>query len=255
MAKTKPRKNKTKTDGKSPTELNQPEAENSSQTSEGSDLETQDENFPEKVIEDTSETGKIEALETQLAELNDRYLRAVAETENVRRRSQRDKEDATKYGIKSFAEIILIVADNLDRGLKSVEPEDRKNSTELENIVTGIEMIQRDLLGSLEQFGIRQIEAMGQKFDPLVHEAMFEIENPELSAGTIVQVLEVGYLLHDRTLRAAKVGITKGGPKLEDMSTDPNTLKQSSSVQKNTADKSAYEEKKLESGYQIDEKL
>ena len=100
-----------------------------------------------------------------------------------------------------------------------------------------------------------QMKAMGEKFDPLLHEAMFEIENLEVASGTICQVLEVGYLLHDRTLRAAKVGITKGGPKQEISSSGSETGYQNNIDRKSSAEQAAYEDKKLDSGNQIDEEL
>lgn len=156
---------------------------------------------------------RIEDLEAQVAELNDKLLRSLAETENVRRRAQRDKEDAAKYGIKNFAEGMLGVADNLGRAMASIDADARANDPNLDNLYIGVEMVQKDLVNTFERYGITPIKALGAKFDPMQHEAMFEIEDKDTVAGTIAQVLEPGYTLHGRTLRAAKVGITKGGPK------------------------------------------
>ena len=157
--------------------------------------------------------ARIEDLEAQVAELNDKLLRALAEAENVRRRAQRDKEDTAKYGIKNFAEGMLGVADNLGRAMASIDADARAADANLENIFVGVEMVQKDLMSTFERHGVTPIKALGAKFDPMLHEAMFEIEDKETPAGTIAQVLEPGYVLHGRTLRAAKVGITKGGPK------------------------------------------
>lgn len=157
--------------------------------------------------------ARIAALEAEAAELNDKLLRALAEAENVRRRAQRDKEDTAKYAVKSFAEGMLAVADNLGRAMASIDADARAADANLENIFVGVEMVQKDLMATFERHGVTPIKALGAKFDPMLHEAMYEIEDKDTPAGTIAQVLEPGYVLHGRTLRAAKVGITKGGPK------------------------------------------
>lgn len=177
-----------------------------------SDLEDKAEADP---LGDTSEdsASRIAELEAQVEELNDKLLRALAEAENVRRRAQRDKEDTAKYGIKSFAEGMLAVADNLGRALTSIDADARDANESLGTIFVGIEMVQKDLMSTFERYGVTPIKALGAKFDPMLHEAMFEIEDKNTPISTIAQVLEPGYVLHGRTLRAAKVGITKGGPK------------------------------------------
>ena len=159
---------------------------------------------------------RIVALEAQVAELNDKSLRALAEAENVRRRAQRDKEDAARFGIKNFAEGMLGIADNLGRALASIDSETRAKDQNLENILVGVEMVQKELMNTFERYGVIPIKALGEKFDPMQHEAMFEVEDKDAPSGTIAQVLELGYMLNGRTLRAAKVGITKGGPKDSD---------------------------------------
>ena len=151
--------------------------------------------------------------EAQLAKLKDDYLRALAETENVRRRAQRDRQDASQYAITGFARDLLSVADNLRRALAAVDDGARADNPALDALIGGVEMTERELLSIFERYGVRKIEAVGQPFDPHVHEAMFELPNPEVANGTIVHVLEDGYRIHERTLRAARVGIAKGGPK------------------------------------------
>ena len=158
--------------------------------------------------------ARIEALEAQAADLNDKLLRALAETENVRRRAQRDKEDASKYAVKGFAEDMLRVSDNLGRALSSIDADARSGDANLENIAVGVELVQKELLTAFERAVVKPIEAMGARFDPMLHEALFEIQDPDRPAGTIAQVMEDGFTLHGRTLRAAKVGVTKGGPKV-----------------------------------------
>ena len=158
---------------------------------------------------------RIAELEAQVAEANDRTLRALAEAENVRRRAERDKQDATKYAITSFAREILSVGDNLRRALDSVDAEARKSSEVVETLMTGVEMTERELLSVLERSGIKRLDPLGQRFDSNAHEALFEVPDPSQPQGTVAQVIEAGYMLNDRLLRPAKVGVTKGGPKPE----------------------------------------
>ena len=158
--------------------------------------------------------ARVAELEEQVADLNDKLLRALAETENVRRRAQRDKEDASKFAIKGFAEDMLRVSDNLGRALSSIDAEARAADSNMENLAVGVEMVNKELLSAFERAGLKPIEAMGARFDPMLHEAMFEIQDPDQPAGTVAQVMEDGFTLHGRTLRAAKVGVTKGGPKV-----------------------------------------
>ena len=164
-------------------------------------------------------------LEIELAEVKDQLLRAVAETENVRRRAQRDKEDAGKYGIASFAREMLAVSDNLERALESEKAEEEKQAKaglkpeelleRFGNFILGVQMIETQLQKTFERIGIEKIEPVGQPFDPKLHHAMFEVEAPDQPAGSVFQVMEAGYVLHGRLLREAKVGVAKGGPKAE----------------------------------------
>lgn len=164
-------------------------------------------------------------LEAELAEVKDQLLRAVAETENVRRRAQRDKQDAGKYGIASFAREMLSVADNMARALESERALEEKQANadlgteelleRFNNFVLGVKMTETEMLKTLERIGIKKIEPVGEPFDPKLHHAMFEMEDLEKPTGTVMQVIEAGYVLHDRLLREAKVGVSKGGPKPE----------------------------------------
>lgn len=151
-------------------------------------------------------------LEAEVTRLNDRILRALAEAENVRRRSERDKDEAIKYAIAGFAREIVTVGDNLGRALGAVTADARANDPALDTLAVGIEMTERNLHAVFERFGIKRIDALEQAFDPNLHEAMFEMEDKARPAGTVVQVVEAGYLLNDRLLRPAKVVVTKGGP-------------------------------------------
>jgi len=227
---------------------------------EGADVETgvDDADAPESDDDaevEVSPEGRIEILEARVADLNDKLLRAIAETENVRRRAQRDKEDASKYAIKSFAEQMITVSDNLGRALQSVDEGARADNPALDSIVVGIEMVVRELNSGFERSGIKAIEALGQKFDPMMHEAMFEIEDTESAAGTIAQVLEVGYTLSGRTLRASKVGITKGGPKIAPVPVAENADAEGLDADPAKDGQTAYESKGAEPGSQLDQEL
>ncbi|MBC8157831.1 MAG: nucleotide exchange factor GrpE [Rhodospirillales bacterium] len=155
---------------------------------------------------------RVAELENEAAELKDKLLRALAETENVRRRALRDRQDATKYGIANFAREMLGVADNLRRALDHVDADARKDVEAIENLAAGVEMTERAMLDAMERFGVKPIEALGEKFDHNFHEAMFEAPDPTKPSGTVIQELEKGYVLADRLLRPARVGVSSGGP-------------------------------------------
>lgn len=194
---------------------------------------------------------QIAGLEAEVASLNDRLLRAMAETENIRRRAQRDKQDTAKYAIANFARDMLSVADNLGRALGSVDESARKDNGILENLMIGVEMTERELMAAMGRVGVSRMEPLGTQFDPNVHEAMFEYDDPSQPAGSVGQLIEPGYMMHDRALRPAKVGITKGGAK-PDPAQKENSGADSSSE---TAGATAYESSGDKPGSQIDEEL
>jgi molecular chaperone GrpE len=159
------------------------------------------------------------SLEEQLAEaraeaseLKDRLLRALAESENVRRRAERERSDAAKYGVSQLARDLLDVADNLRRALDSL-PESQVRDEATRNLLAGVAATERALLAAFERHGIRRIDPRGERFDHNFHQAIFEAENTGKPAGTVVEVLQPGYLLHDRLLRPAMVGVAKGETK------------------------------------------
>ena len=153
-----------------------------------------------------------EELVIEVTELKDQLLRAVAEAENVRRRTEREKTDLSKYAVTNFAQSILSVADNLNRALESVGQDARKASEEINNLCVGIEMTSRELDNVYEQFGVKPIDALGKRFDHNFHQAMFEVDDPEQPAGRVVQQIQKGYTIHGRLLRPAMVAVSKGGP-------------------------------------------
>jgi molecular chaperone GrpE len=153
-------------------------------------------------------------LAKQAAEFKDRWLRALAETENVRRRAEREVGDARLYGVSSFARDILAVADNMDRALQQLDTEIRaKSDARVKALLDGVELTERELHKALEKHGVKKLEPLGQKFDPNFHQAMFEVPDPSVPPGTVAQVVQDGYTIGERVLRPALVGIAKGGPK------------------------------------------
>jgi molecular chaperone GrpE len=151
----------------------------------------------------------------ETAELKNKLLRALADMENLRKRTEREVADARQYGIASFARDILGVADNFRRALESIGPELR-NSEEagVTALIEGVELTERDLARALEKNGIRKIEPMGEKFDPNLHQAMYEVPDPSMPSGTVAQVIQPGYVINERILRPAMVAVSKGGPKV-----------------------------------------
>lgn len=147
-------------------------------------------------------------------ELKDRGLRLAAEMENLRRRTARDVHDARAYAIANFARDMLMVSDNLRRAIEAV-PADAaaKGEAGLNSLLEGVEMTERAMLSTLERHGVKKIDPAGEKFDPNFHQAMFEVPNPDVPANTVVQVVQTGYVIGDRVLRPAMVGVARGGPK------------------------------------------
>src|SRR6516165_4671928 len=154
------------------------------------------------------------ALEREHAEMRDRLLRALAEMENLRKRTEREVADSRLYSVTSFARDMLVVADNMRRALEAVTPELRSTAeSAVKALIDGIELTERELLKALEKNGVRQFTPQGEKFDPNLHQAMFEIPDATVPAGSVVQVVQPGYMIGDRVLRPALVGVSKGGPK------------------------------------------
>jgi molecular chaperone GrpE len=156
--------------------------------------------------------GEVQQLQAEKADLQDKLLRALAEAQNVRRRAQQDVERERKFGIERFAKDILSVADNLGRAL-SVLPEDADAiDPALRNVIVGVQATERELQSVLERHGITRIESLGRPFNAEFHQAMMEVQDPTVPAGTVVQELAPGYLIAGRLLRAAMVAVSKGGP-------------------------------------------
>ncbi len=158
-------------------------------------------------------TVDVGTLEARIDELTDRLLRAHAEMENLRKRTERDKEDMAKYAITKFAREVLSVGDNLQRAIAAVPTGAAEEDPALQALVEGVSMTERDFLNVLDRHGIKRIDPSGEPFNPHQHQAMTEIENPDVAPGTVVQVFQPGYILEDRVLRPAMVVVAKGGAK------------------------------------------
>jgi len=154
--------------------------------------------------------AEIAALKEEVGALKDRLLRLAAEMENLRKRTEREKAEATLYAATNFARDLLSIADNLGRALQALTAEERERAGEIErNLIAGVEVTERDLANVFQRHGIRKIEAVGQKFDPNYHQAMFEVPTSEKPPGTVMQELQAGYAVGERCLRPALVGVAK----------------------------------------------
>jgi len=157
--------------------------------------------------------AQLATLEGRIADLTDRLLRAHAEMDNLRKRTERDKEDTAKYAISKFAREVLGVGDNLQRATAAVPPGAADADPALKALVEGVAMTEREFLNVLERNGVKRLDPEGQPFNPHLHQAMIEIDQPDVAPGTIVQVYQPGYVLEDRVLRPAMVVVAKGGEK------------------------------------------
>jgi molecular chaperone GrpE len=151
----------------------------------------------------------VAALTKEIAELKDKHLRALAEMENLRKRGERELAEARLYFSMNFAREVLSVADNLRRAIEAQQQGDGG----VKALLDGVELTERELLKMLEKHGITKFEPLGEKFNPNFHQAMFEVSDPAVAPGTVVQVVQAGYKIGDRVLRPALVGVSKGGIK------------------------------------------
>lgn len=217
-------------------ETEYPQENNPAETSnvETGKEEAQAETTPEQLIE---------ALMGENADLKDKILRTMAEMENLRRRTEREKTDASKYAISSLAKDLLGIGDNLKRALDSVPPEMRDaQKDEAKNLIEGVELTEREFQNVLARHHINKIDAKEQKFNPNFHQAMFEVPNADIPSGTVLEVVQDGYIIGERVLRPAMVGVSKGGPKsapnVETMEA-ANAAKKASDSLEETAQKQA----------------
>ncbi|MBQ8106322.1 MAG: nucleotide exchange factor GrpE [Afipia sp.] len=166
------------------------------------------------VMPDDPEEGSVEALTKEVAEARDRTLRTLAEMENLRKRTAKEVTDARTYGITAFARDVLDIADNLQRALDAVPTEAREAADAgLKGLIEGVELTEKALHKALEKNGVQKLDPLGEKFNPNFHQAMYEVPDSSVPAGTVVQVVQGGYTIGDRVLRPALVAVSKGGAK------------------------------------------
>jgi molecular chaperone GrpE len=166
------------------------------------------------IMPDDPEVGSVEELAKEAAESRDKMLRTLAEMENLRKRTTREVADARTYGIRNFARDVLDIADNLQRALDAV-PADTREAADpgLKALIEGVELTERSLLNTLEKNGVKKFDPSGEKFDPNFQQAMYEVPDSSVPAGTVVQVVQAGYTIGEQVLRPALVAVSKGGAK------------------------------------------
>ena len=184
----------------------------------GAAFEVEDDIDDEFVEEDADPlvvlVNDLKAVHAEKDEMRDQLLRSVAEMENLRKRTRKEVMDAREFAISSFARDLLNVTDNLRRAVDAVTPEEAEADTGgLKNLLDGISMTERELQTTLEKHKVKKMSPEGDKFDPNFHQAMFEVENKEVPNNTVVEVIQDGYVIGERMLRPAMVGVAKGGPK------------------------------------------
>lgn len=187
---------------KDPHSPNEPVEGNNSHESVGTD----------ELLSETALSEKLERLEADNKSLQDRLLRALAETENVRRRAERDVNDARQYAVTQFARDMTKVADYLGRAVSSIPEDVRRHEGPVKRFIEGVELTEKELLRTLEKHGVTKLDPTGEAFDPNFHEAMFETEDPSVPHGTVTMVAEPGYAIGTRPLKPAKVAVSRGGP-------------------------------------------
>ena len=181
----------------------------------------------EEEIQETEE----DILKEEIKTLKEEKIRVLAEMENLRKRFDREKIDSIKYGSVNFARDILSPGDNLERALSAINQEE-EHSQSIKNLIEGLLMVKKELSTALEKNGITKIESLDKKFDPNLHQAMMEIENNDLEEGIVVQEIQTGYMMHDRLLRPAMVGVSKKPQKATAVESDKEVESESEDSEK-----------------------
>ena len=184
----------------------------------------------EPTEEETQETEE-DILKEEIKTLKEEKIRVLAEMENLRKRFDREKIDSIKYGSVNFARDILSPGDNLERALSAINQEE-EHPQSIKNLIEGLLMVKKELSTALEKNGITKIESLDKKFDPNLHQAMMEIENNDLEEGIVVQEIQTGYMMHDRLLRPAMVGVSKKPQKATEVESDKEVKSDSEDSEK-----------------------
>ena len=198
------------------------EKNNDKEQSTINDEIVEDQTTDQSKIEDENNTATISDLEEKVLVLKDQLMRSLADGENLRKRTLKDIENSKKYSHISFVKDLVTSVDNFQRALKAV-PEDKSSLPEpIKNLIVGLEIVEKEILATLEKHNVKLIDPMGEKFDYNFHQAMFEVPTNEEEPGKVVEVSQKGYVLHDRLVRPAMVGISK---KIDENPSDQNELK------------------------------
>ena len=182
--------------------------------------------------ENTKETEE-DILKEEIKTLKEEKIRVLAEMENLRKRFEREKIDSIKYGSVNFARDILSPGDNLERALSAIN-EEEEHPQSIKNLIEGLLMVKKELSTALEKNGIEKIDTLNKKFDPNLHQAMMEIENSDLDEGVVVQEIQTGYMMHDRLLRPAMVGVSKKPQKATEVESDKELKSDNKENEKDT---------------------
>ena len=182
--------------------------------------------------ENTKETEE-DILKEEIKTLKEEKIRVLAEMENLRKRFEREKIDSIKYGSVNFARDILSPGDNLERALSAIN-EEEEHPQSIKNLIEGLLMVKKELSTALEKNGIEKIDTLNKKFDPNLHQAMMEIENNDLDEGVVVQEIQTGYMMHDRLLRPAMVGVSKKPQKATEVESDKELKSDNEENEKDT---------------------
>src|SRR5436190_4863247 len=170
--------------------------------------------YEDTATDDPQADAPLATAQREAAELKDKVLRTLAEMENLRRRTEREVSDARVYGIAGFARDVLGIADNMQRALDAAQQElSASTDPGVKTLLEGVELTERELLKALEKNGVKRFDPQGEKFDPNVHQAMYEVPDASVPSGTVMQVIQPGYMIGDRILRPALVAVSKGGAK------------------------------------------
>ena len=194
--------------------------------------ENNDENVESEEEEGTNET-EVDILKEEIKTLKEEKIRVLAEMENLRKRFEREKIDSIKYGSVNFARDVLSPGDNLERALSAIN-EEEEQSQSIKNLIEGLLMVKKELSTALEKNGITKIDSLDKKFDPNLHQAMMEIENDDLDEGVVVQEIQTGYMMHDRLLRPAMVGVSKKSQKTTEVESEKELKSDNKDSEKET---------------------
>jgi len=199
-----------------------------------SENKEENEELIEEGVEETEETEETEEekLKEEIKTLKEEKIRVLAEMENLRKRFDREKIDSIKYGSVNFARDILLPGDNLERALSVINKEE-DHPESIKNLIEGLLMVKKELSSTLEKNGITKIYTLNKKFDPNLHQAMMEIENNDLDEGIVVQEIQTGYMMHDRLLRPAMVGVSKKSKQESETAADQDSSSDKTNIEKN----------------------